>query len=327
MTDPDAGPRRWRRLHVRIYLALLASISITAILSEFIHMHHPHGMATFGMAPLWLAVSIGIGIGAYPVVRRLTRRLEQLQASVEAWGEGRLSTRVAVEGEDEVARLATSFNLAAERIEALVGAQKILRANASHELRSPLTRIRMAVELLQREAPEKVRAELARNIEELDHLIEEVLLASRLDANAEQARRVESVDLTALVAEECARAGAELTGETISLEGEARLLRRMVRNLLENANRHGGGTPVEAELGADAGAIRLRICDGGPGVPEDERELFFTPFYRICGACEAEGGAGLGLRLVRQIARRHGGEVSCLARPGGGSCFEVRLPV
>jgi signal transduction histidine kinase len=301
-------------------------VSTAAVLFALVHMRYLHGVAPAGMLAMWVAVALGIGIGAYPVVRRLTRRLERLQASVEAWGEGRLSTRVVVEGEDEVAGLAASFNLAAARIESLVGAQKTMLANASHELRSPLTRIRMAVELLQREAPAGVRDELARNIEELDQLIEEVLLASRLDTFAEAERRIESVDLTALVAEECARAGAELSGATAGIDGEPRLLRRMVRNLLENAHRHGGGTPVEVELTADEDARWLRICDGGPGVPEPERDLIFAPFYRVSGAREAEGGVGLGLSLVRQIARRHGGEVSCLGRPGGGSCFEVRLP-
>jgi two-component system OmpR family sensor kinase len=326
MAEFFAAPPFRRRLHVRIYLALLGSVSLAAILFGLVHLRYMTGVATLGMFAMWLAVALGVGIGAYPIVRRLTRRLERLQTSVDAWGEGRLSTRVAVDGDDEVARLAGSFNLAAERVESLVAAQKTLLANASHELRSPLARIRMAVELLQRDAPAESGEELARNIEELDQLIEEVLLASRLDTLAEAQRQVETLDLTGLVAEECARAGADLSAATVSLDGEPRLLRRMIRNLLENAARHGRGTPVTAELVPDAGTIRLRICDGGPGVPEAEREQIFAPFYRVSGASEAEGGAGLGLSLVRQIAHRHGGEVACLAREEGGCCFEVLLP-
>jgi signal transduction histidine kinase len=101
----------------------------------------------------------------------------------------------------------------------------------------------------------------------------------------------------------------------------------MVRNLLENAARH-GAPPIEVMLSQPApDQLVLEICDRGAGVPEAEREPIFTPFYRRAGASEADGGVGLGLSLVRQIARRHGGEVTCLPRAGGGSCFRVALPI
>jgi signal transduction histidine kinase len=273
-----------------------------------------------------LAIAITVAAGAYPAVRRLTRRIERLQRDVDAWGTGKLSVRVAVEGRDEVALLATSFNRAAERIEALVGAQKSLLANASHELRSPLARVRMAVELLQDRAPQPIREELARNIAELDQLIDEVLLASRVDASPETERAVVAIDLTAMLAEECAQANAELSAPALICEGEPKLLRRMVRNLLKNASRHGAG-PIEVALSAPApDQIRIDVCDRGPGVPEAERELIFTPFYRRAGASEADGGVGLGLSLVRQIARRHGGDVVFLPRESGGGCFRLDLP-
>ena len=290
---------------------------------------------------LWLlgAVALVVAAGAYPVVRRLTGRLERLQGSVESWGAGRLSTRVAVEGRDEVARLATSFNHSAERIEALVAAQKSLLANASHELRSPLARIRMAVELLHDQADPGIRSEINQNIAELDLLIEEVLLASRLDSADASARHeagatvnqapdnAAELDLTGLVAEECARGGASFDGEALAMRGDARLLRRMVRNLLENAQRYGDGSSVVARLsGQPAGQLQLEVCDRGPGVPEAERERIFEPFYRVPGASESAGGVGLGLALVRQIARHHGGDVWCLANPEGGCCFRVQLP-
>jgi signal transduction histidine kinase len=243
---------------------------------------------------------------------------------VEALGLPDLSARVEVEGRDEVAALARSFNSAAERIERLVGGQQALLASVSHELRSPLARIRLAVELLGRERPELV-ARIARDVEELDALIGELLLASRLDARAEAGELV-PVDLLALVAEEAARSGAETLGEPASVRGDPRLLRRLVRNLLENARRHGGGTPVEASVARlGAGRARLRVADRGPGVPEAERERIFEPFYRPPGHREGDGGVGLGLALVRRIARHHGGEARCLPREGGGSCFEVEL--
>ncbi len=275
---------------------------------------------------LLAAIAAVVGVGAFPVVRRLTGRLERLQGSVEKWGAGELSTRVGVEGRDEVARLATSFNEAAGRIEALVGAQKSLLANASHELRSPLARIRMAVELMQDQASPAIRAELNQNIAELDQLIDEVLLASRLDASAQAGAAHETVDLTAIVAEECARVGAAFEADALTVTGDARLLRRLVRNLLENAKRHGAATPVKVDLRIADGAVRLDVCDHGPGVPEAQRERIFEPFYRLPGASETAGGVGLGLSLVRQIAQHHRGDVACLANPVGGCCFRVTLP-
>jgi signal transduction histidine kinase len=285
------------------------------------HRHH----YPYGLLGALLLLAAAIAIGAYPVVRRITGRLERLQARVDALGAGELRARVQVEGCDEVAELARSFNRAAERIERLVNAQKTVLAGASHELRSPLTRMRMAVELLPGTDRPELRALLAKDIEELDALIGELLLASRLDA-LDHLGHTEEVDLLALLAEEAARTGAEVSGEAVVIHGDARMLRRLMRNLLENARRHAVGAPVEASVYSPApGEARLVVADRGPGVAESERERIFEPFYRSPGAKESDGGVGLGLSLVRQIARRHGGEVRYVPREGGGSVFEVDL--
>ena len=277
-------------------------------------------------APFFLTLGLlaaAVAIGAYPVVRRLTARLERLQAGVESLGAGHLSSRVRVEGHDEVARLAESFNQAAARIEALIGAHKALLASASHELRTPLTRIRMAVELLMDGADPRRRLELERDIVELDALIDEILLASRLDA-VEEREADEDVDLLALASEECARyESAALEGEAVTVRGEPRLLRRMIRNLLENARRH-GAPPVEVRVRRAGPVVELTVCDRGPGIPDAERDDVFRPFRRL--ATTEASGAGLGLALVRQIARRHGGEARYLGHDRSGSCFAVILP-
>jgi signal transduction histidine kinase len=286
----------------------------------------PHS-TLMALVALLVVISLVVAAGAYPVVRRLTGRLERLQGSVETWGEGQLGTRVAVEGSDEVARLAISFNDSAARIEALVGAQKSLLANASHELRSPLARIRMAVALMQEQAAPAIRDELTRNVSELDQLIDELLLASRLDAVSSPAAPAAALDLTGILAEECARVGATLDAGPLQMTGDARLIRRMVRNLLENAGRYGAGSAVRVRLIASArSGLQVEVSDSGPGIPEAERERIFAPFYRLPGASEAAGGVGLGLSLVRQIARHHGGNVQCLEADGGGCCFRVSLP-
>ena len=188
---------------------------------------------------LWLLgiVAVAVALGAYPVVRRLTMRLEDLRRGVERWGEGDLSVRVPETGSDEVAFLAFRFNHAAERVESLLNANKSLLANASHELRSPLARIRMGLELMDPEPSPRARDEITRNIAELDQLIDEILLASRLDSREADLGTVETVDLTGLAAEECARAGADLevsdSDPALVVEGVAKLLRRALRNLLE----------------------------------------------------------------------------------------------
>jgi signal transduction histidine kinase len=325
-----------RRLYVRFYLALLASLLAAAVLFGLAHLrfdpaHAGHSlvgarMNVMGLVVMLIMIALVVSAGAFPFVRRLTRRLERLQHSVEAWGDGELATRVAVEGSDEVARLAASFNHSAARIESLVGAQKSLLANASHELRSPLARIRMAAELIAGQGAPAVGAELRRSVAELDQLIDEVLLASRLDAVGASMPALEEVDLTGLLAEECARANATLDAGGYKVQGDQRLLRRMVRNLLENAVRYGAGSPVEVRLGMAAASLQLDVCDGGPGIAEPERERIFEPFYRIAGASEAAGGVGLGLSLVRQIARHHGGDAHCLPNGAGGCCFRVTLP-
>jgi signal transduction histidine kinase len=274
-------------------------------------------------------VAVAVAMGSYPIVRRLTLRLEALRGGVERWGEGDLSVRVPVQGSDEVAYLARRFNHAAERVENLVKSHKSLLANASHELRSPLARIRMGLELMDPEPSPRTRDEITRNIGELDQLIDEILLASRLDARESDIGTVEAVDLTGLAAEESARAGATLdTGDagcTVVVQGVSKLLRRAIRNLLENARRYSNG-PIAVSLLAREGRVAVRVCDRGPGVPESERERIFEPFYRLRGASEREGGVGLGLALVRSIAMRHHGTAHCEANPGGGACFVLTLP-
>ena len=298
----------------------------------------------------WMLALIGLAValGLYPVVRRLTQRLEGLQRGVQRWGDGDLSVRVPVQGDDEVADLSQRFNAAAERIEGLMAAQKSLLANASHELRSPLARIRMGLELMAAPADavvqQRTRAEILRNMAELDQLIDEILLASRLDAKEADIGTVEAVDLVGLCAEECARVSAVLDVPPglaqLEVQGVAKLLRRMVRNLLENARRYGAsgthgqgiqgdetdGDGVVLSLLQSDQRVHIQVCDRGPGVPVAWRERIFEPFFRLPGASERVGGVGLGLSLVKSIAERHGGAVHCSDRPGGGACFDIDLP-
>lgn len=280
---------------------------------------------------VWLLsiVATAVALGAYPIVRRLTKRLEALQRGVERWGEGELSLRLPTDGGDEVAFLAERFNIAAQRVQTMLHSHKSLLANASHELRSPLARIRMGLELMGSQPTPAFKEEIARNIRELDLLVDEILLASRLDASPDDVGVMETVDLMGLCAEECAQTHAELEIEagcsSLQVLGVPKLLHRCIRNLLENARRHAAGTVTVFVQQQGAQAV-LRVCDHGPGVPVALREHIFEPFYRLPGASERDGGVGLGLSLVKSIAARHGGHVHCEDRPGGGACFVLCLP-
>ena len=281
-----------------------------------------------GLVVVLVILFISVAAGAYPVVRRLTRRLEALKQGVEQFGAGQLHHRILVTGHDEVAAVASSFNIAAARVEALVHSHQSLLANASHELRSPLARLKMAVSMLEDASPAqraRLKTEIDTNVAELNALVEEVLLASRLDA-APTPERDERVELLGMAAEEAARVDAATDGTPTTVMGEERLLRRALRNLLENARRY-GGTEVEVIVAARAGRAEVRVCDRGPGVPESMRERIFESFFRLPGHAEQAGGVGLGLSLVKQIAERHRGSVRCEGREGGGSAFVLSLPL
>lgn len=282
----------------------------------------------FFWAPLLFLASVAIIIAlcAYPVVRRLTGRLERLQRGVESMGAGDFSTRVAIEGKDEVAQLGGSFNRAAEKIETLLGAHRQLLANASHELRTPLSRIRLGIDLLKGKNDEMRKKALALDIDELDQLVDEILLMSRLDAHNEN-EPWQEVDLLAIAAEECARyENCSLDGKPTLIIGDLRLLQRLVRNLIENGIRH-GKPPVEIQLNSNNGFAVLEALDHGQGIPVAERDKVFQPFYRLPDRQDVKG-SGLGLALVLQIVQSHKGEVEMFDDERTGRFgVRVKLPI
>jgi signal transduction histidine kinase len=312
----DRGPTEWMRTFrgTNISLALPDGRWLVARVPD------RHGPSVLSLMAFLGTVALVVALGAGPVVKWLTGRLERLQRGVELLGAGDLRARVKVEGRDEVARLAQSFNQAAARIESLVDAHKMLLANASHELRTPLTRIRLGLELSE-VGPER-KKDLEQDIAELDQLVDEILLASRLDATSALDIR-ENTDLAALAAEECARYDdCNVEAQPVQVRGDPTLLRRMIRNLVENAALH-GKPPIDVTVEQRGRQALLCVSDRGPVIEESARERLFSPFYRIPGRLGPKG-TGLGLALVRQIARRHGGDVSY--DPEQGSRFSVVLP-
>lgn len=278
----------------------------------------------------WLILmAIVMGAVTYPIARGLTKRLEKLQRSVEELGSGNLQTRVDIQGDDEVGKLAKSFNASAQHIEKLLQQHKQLLAQVSHELRTPLTRLNLSAEMISQSAPQ-IAADLRTDIKELDTMVEEILLASRLDA-VPDLLQISSFDTLALAAEEASRTGAELNGESVEILADEPLIRRALRNLLINAQRHAPGTPAqitvcyEQACGNTPAQVCFRVTDHGPGISPEDRTHIFEPFFRAKNT--AAKGTGLGLSLVQQIAHRHNGSVTCLEAPQGGCLFELRVPI
>ncbi|MGI9423883.1 MAG: sensor histidine kinase [Hyphomicrobiaceae bacterium] len=283
------------------------------------------GRPLLGLLTFLATMALGVGLAALPFARRLTRRLERLQTGVRRIGMGDLATRVNVEGRDEVASLASSFNEAAEKIEKLVDSQRTLLANASHELRTPLSRIRLGIEMMASDPNEDRLAALRGDIAELDALIDEILLMSRLDASP-HVRLTETVDVVALVAEECAQfPDCHMSGSAPEMIGDRKLLQRLVRNLLDNAVKH-GAPPVDVTLSADTNIITLTVLDAGEGIAAHHGDKIFQPFYRAQDK-QNVSGYGLGLPLVQQIAELHDGSVTVLPGDGNGAAIAVRLAI
>jgi signal transduction histidine kinase len=328
-----------RRLYLRIYLTTLgalASVVVLLALAWWTVLHRPGGRSLLrqlhenalqlhvdGLAII-VAVALAVGIAMYPLVRGLTRRIEALALRMDRFGAGELDTRADIEGADEVARLAGSFNAMADRVAQLVAAHGRMLANASHELRSPLARIRLALELHETSPRAELLQGIRRDCAEIDELLEEILLSSKLETVG--AGAFQDVDLAAVLAEECARLDIPFDVVHSPVRGDTRLLRRLVRNLLENALKH-GERGVEARAFVDGARCILQVDDRGAGIPEAERERVFEPFHRPASARESGAGWGLGLALVRQIGIQHGGTVRCVPRDGGGCTFELELPV
>lgn len=325
---------------------------------SWLHIFLPHRVPhsfwnrrKYGWLWLFIIVAVSVSFATYPIIRRLTRRLENLKHSVALWGEGQLSTRIPVEGRDEIAYLAQQFNQSADQIQSLVNSHKSLLANASHELRTPLARIRMALELLGDGAPDHLKNEMARSVLELDQLIDEILTASRLDAPQSNLGELELIDLSGLAAEECSQFNVELDlgtdPQSYMTRGNPVLIRRAIRNLIDNALHHSDYSSlnyqiplvqITSEEVTKQSFIKISVLDRGPGVPIDEQVKIFEPFYRTKRTLahksqqvefnsknSTSSGAGLGLSLVKTICERHGGSVHYAERDGGGSSFVIRL--
>ncbi len=292
-----------------------------------------------------------IGGFCYGLARYLAAPVGRIRRAAQRIAGGDLSARVQPNriprGSDEIAGLARDFDAMAERLESLVAAQNRLLGDVSHELRSPLTRLNLSLELARRGDEIKRLAafdRIEREATRLDALIGELLTLSRLENGLRAENLSKIVDLSTLAREVAAdadfeaqnagrgvRVGFSGPDAGVEVRGDAELLRRALENIARNATRHTAPqTSVEIALRDDKDHLVLSARDHGPGVPEDELEAIFRPFYRVEGArerAETDRGTGLGLAIAERAASAHGGKISAGNAEGGGLQVEIVLPM
>lgn len=256
------------------------------------------------------------------VVRRTTRPLARLAEAAQRIGSGKFEQRLPERGPAELAALERAFNRMASEVQQLLNNRTTLLAGISHDLRTPLTRMRLALELVREHSEPELLAGLERDLEQMDQLIGQALeLGRRPDTQV-----AEAVDLEALIEEvatDVGRAGGDVRWR---VDGDCTCriapgaMRRILHNLLNNAVRYGGDGPVELECECAAGRGTVRILDRGPGIPEDQQEAVFLPFHRLEQSRNRDtGGSGLGLAIVRQLCEARGWSVRVRNRDGGGT--------
>jgi signal transduction histidine kinase len=280
-----------------------------------------------------LAVSLAL---VYPLSRSITRPLERLTSTVEAFGGGELSARSGIQQDDEVGRLARTFDRMAERIQAARRAEKELLANVSHELRTPLARVRVALGLIEpaTDSTQRRLSVVEEELDELERLITNVMTATKLDVAALPLRRL-PVSLQELAETSRQRALALEPAREIELDIPAGLVlnldrtlfSRAVDNLLDNARKYDpSGGPIRIEARRMDGQVVVAVTDHGAGIPADELERVFDPFFRGAEARSRVNGFGLGLALARRVAEAHGGSIRATNAAGAGARIEIRLP-
>ena len=296
----------------------------------------PHRFRPAGLLRPLLVVAMMLGVVAIavgPLARRISRPIERLTAAARRLGGGDLGARVPLPSRasgwwrrhrgpgDELAELSRAFNDMAARVERLVRGQKELLANVSHELRSPLARIRLALELLPHDdASAAHRADLERDLAEIDRLIDDVLTAARLEATGLPAQ-LAPVDVNALLDEIGDRARRDpglagwdvrvVAGPPTRLLADELLLKRALWNLVDNARKY-GAPPLTLSAVTREGHAEISVADDGPGIPAEDRAQVFNPFFRRDPARSPDrggGGVGLGLTLAQRVVEVHGGAI------------------
>ena len=271
------------------------------------------------------AAAIAVTPVAWWFARQLAAPIAAFARAAERLGRDPDAPPLDVRGSSEVGAAVAAFNLMQERLRRYVTNRTTMVAAIAHDLRTPLTRLRFRIEA----APEELRAKLAADIDEMDEMISGTLAFVQDATRPVERTKLEVSSLVETVMDEAAETGANAAverAERAVVDGDPIALKRLVTNLVDNALKF--GSSARGRVFAEAGMAVLEVDDDGPGVPEGEIERAFEPFQRLEGSRSREpGGAGLGLAVVRAIARGHGGEVTLQNRAGGGLRARVTLPL
>ncbi len=256
------------------------------------------------------------------VVRRTTLPLSRLAKAAQRIGSGSFNQRLPERGPAELAALERAFNRMAAELEQLINNRTTLLAGISHDLRTPLTRMRLALELLSDKTEPELLLGLERDLEQMDQLIGQALELGRV-ADTQAADLVSLAHLLEQVAEDARRAGGKVHWQ-VNDECQCQIahapMQRVLTNLLDNAIRYGAGATVELICECRNGEGTVSVLDRGPGIPEDQREAVFLPFHRLEQSRSRDtGGSGLGLAIARQLCEAHGWSIRMKPRPGGGT--------
>jgi two-component system osmolarity sensor histidine kinase EnvZ len=282
----------------------------------------PQQWLGWGAAALLLSLA-----GAYFIVFGVTRPLKALSRAAASIGRGEPPPALEEAGASEIATVSRAFNQMSRDLQQLDADRALILAGISHDLRTPLARLRLGIEMSG--ADEETRAGMSEDIDEMDKVIGQFLDFAR-ETSGEALQPVDLAALAREVADSYRRRGAPVQAEA---SGAAQLpvrpmaLRRVLANLVDNALRYAGAEkPIDIVLGAAAGELRLEVRDRGPGIPPEQVERLKRPFTRLDAARRDASGAGLGLAIVDRICRAHGARFDLLPRPGGGLVARVALP-
>lgn len=331
--------RLFWKLFLAFWLATITAFLLGFVVLEFSNVDPPKGQPS-RLVPL-IAGAVASLFFSAALAWYLARPLSHLSRAFRAAGEGQLGTRIKPlmgRRRDEIADLAGEFDRMASQLEHLLQSQQRLLHDISHELRSPLTRLQVAIGLLH-QAPEQTTemiARVGREAERLDTLIEELLTLSRLDAAAPELprARVDLMELLAAIAED-ASFEAEARGCSVQLEGggsyvdevSAEMLYRAFENVIRNAIKFtASNTTVRIRADPGPDALRVMVLDCGPGVADEMLTEIFEPFKRGENDPERAPGFGLGLAIAKRAIELHGGSISAHGSVGRGLCIDMRLP-
>ncbi len=331
-----------RRLFASIFLWFWFTLLVVAFVvgSILAHFGLRRGLLLRLSIHDLLLFSVAGGIFCYFISRHVTKPLYKLSAAAASIAAGRLDTRVdpsLIKRRDEIADLAGDFDRMAERIEALVNGQRRLLGDVSHELRSPLSRLIVALSLAKQASGEEAAENLERiglEARRLDTMIGQLLALTRIDSGLDRGSPL-SFDLTSLVQEvandgdfearACNRSVVITEADACSVVGFEEVLRSAVENVVRNAIRYTGeGTAVGISLQIAGSRAVIRVCDHGPGVPETMLSEIFLPFRRVANG-DADG-AGLGLAIAQRAVNVHHGAIRAINATAGGLIVEINVP-